>query len=92
VQGVAFQWVNPKGWVTALGAVYAYTSRAYDLTVQVVVLCIIFFVTGIFTTGTWTLFGNAIGRVLRTDRQRKLFNYAMAGLLLLSIIPVLTSE
>jgi len=36
----------------------------------------------------WTLFGHFLRDYLHTDSRRRWFNYGMAGLLLLSIIPV----
>jgi hypothetical protein len=37
----------------------------------------------------WTGFGTAIGRFIATPRARAVFNWAMAGLLVLSLVPVL---
>ena len=36
----------------------------------------------------WAAFGAAIGRLLRNPRARRTFNWTMAGLLVLSLIPV----
>jgi threonine/homoserine/homoserine lactone efflux protein len=37
----------------------------------------------------WAGFGAAIGRFLNSPRARRVFNWSMAGLLMLSLIPVL---
>lgn len=36
----------------------------------------------------WAAFGTGIGRLLATPRARKIFNWSMAGLLVLSLVPV----
>jgi hypothetical protein len=36
----------------------------------------------------WAAFGTAIGRLLGNRRARLVFNWSMAGLLVLSLIPV----
>ena len=36
----------------------------------------------------WAAFGASIGRLLRNPRARRTFNWTMAGLLVLSLIPV----
>jgi threonine/homoserine/homoserine lactone efflux protein len=36
----------------------------------------------------WAGFGSVIGRTLRNPRIRTLFNWSMAGLLVLSLLPV----
>jgi threonine/homoserine/homoserine lactone efflux protein len=87
IEAAAFQWVNPKAWVMAVGAMATYTIEAnYTLTVLIVA--------GVFTvicgpaTGTWTLFGVALRRWLRDPRANRAFNLAMAALLVASLWPV----
>jgi threonine/homoserine/homoserine lactone efflux protein len=36
----------------------------------------------------WTLFGAMLRQYLHTERRRRRFNYSMAALLVLSVIPV----
>lgn len=40
----------------------------------------------------WTLFGTVIGRWLQSPRALQLFNWGMAGLLLLSLWPLLAGQ
>lgn len=88
-QAVAFQWVNAKGWVTALSVVTTYTSVTSPMVAQVLALAIIASLVTMGSMLTWTLGGTVLRRYLRTDRHRRLFNYSMATLLLLSVLPVL---
>jgi threonine/homoserine/homoserine lactone efflux protein len=88
LQAVAFQWVNGKGWVVALSAVTTYTVVESSLLTQVLALAGIALVVTVGAVTTWTLFGAMLRRYLHTDRRRRWFNYAMAGLLVASIVPV----
>jgi threonine/homoserine/homoserine lactone efflux protein len=88
LQAAAFQWVNGKGWVVALSAVTTYTVVESSLMLQVVALSAIALVVTIGAVSTWTAFGALLRQYLHTDRRRRWFNYSMAGLLVLSIVPV----
>lgn len=87
-QAAAFQWVNGKGWVVALSAVTTYTVVASSLMLQVMALSAIAMVVTIGAVSTWTAFGAVLRQYLHTERRRRWFNYSMAALLVLSIIPV----
>jgi threonine/homoserine/homoserine lactone efflux protein len=88
LQAVAFQWVNGKGWVVALSAVTTYTVVESSLILQVIALALISMLVTVASVSCWTLFGAMLRRYLHTEQRRKWFNYSMAGLLVLSIIPV----
>jgi threonine/homoserine/homoserine lactone efflux protein len=88
-QAVAFQWVNVKGWVAALSVVTTYTLVGPPLIPQVLALAAIALLVTLGSMLTWSMGGTVLRRYLRTDRHRRLFNYSMATLLLLSIVPVL---
>jgi threonine/homoserine/homoserine lactone efflux protein len=88
LQAAAFQWVNGKGWVVALSAVTTYTVVESSLMLQVIALSAIALVVTIGAVSTWTAFGALLRQYLHTDRRRRWFNYSMAGLLVVSIVPV----
>ncbi len=92
LQAVAFQWVNPKGWIMALGAVTTYTTLTLDLRVQIVVITVIFAIIGVASTSTWAVFGQVIRRYLTTPRKRTVFNWSMAALLVASVAPVVVEH
>ena len=89
LQAAAFQWVNGKGWVVALSAVTTYTVVSSSLPLQVVALSSIAFFITLASVTCWTLFGALLRQYLQTEKRLKYFNYSMALLLVLSIIPVL---
>ena len=87
LQAAAFQWVNPKGVVAALGAIALYVSpgrAAADLSIMLAVFGIV----TVLSTVSWSLFGVAISRLLRSSRRARIFNVCMALLLVASILPM----
>lgn len=89
MQAALFQWVNPKAWVTATSAIAAYTSTASDIYLQVTVIAAVFFLVAFPCVGIWIVFGTKLQRLLHKPDQQKLFNIAMALLLLVSVIPAI---
>jgi threonine/homoserine/homoserine lactone efflux protein len=88
LQAAAFQWVNPKAWVLAVGATATYTVVGSDYSLQVLVIAIIFLVFGAPCIMLWLWFGASLKRLLQKPESVKYFNYAMATLLMLSLLPV----
>jgi threonine/homoserine/homoserine lactone efflux protein len=89
LQAAAFQWVNGKAWVIALGAVTTYTIVDQTLPLQIIALTAISVVITLLSVSCWTFFGAFMRQYLQTDKRRRWFNYTMAALLVLSILPVL---
>jgi threonine/homoserine/homoserine lactone efflux protein len=88
LQAVAFQWVNGKGWVIALGAVTTYTVVDRTLPLQIAALASIAVAITLVCVSCWTFFGAVLRQFLHTEKRRRWFNYSMAALLVLSILPV----
>jgi threonine/homoserine/homoserine lactone efflux protein len=83
----AFQWINPKGWVMAIGALTAY-SVTDDYTISVLVVALTYLAIGFPSSGAWVVFGSAMRTALHDPRVARPFNLTMAGLLVASIIPI----
>jgi threonine/homoserine/homoserine lactone efflux protein len=88
VQGAAFQWINVKGWVAALSAVTTYTAVNSTLPLQIAALAMLAVVITLVSVSCWTVFGAVLRGFLHTESRRRWFNYSMAALLAVSIIPV----
>lgn len=86
-QAAAFQWVNPKAWIMTVGIVAAYTPRD-DFFVNLLLSALVLGLVNYPSISIWTLFGSAVGRALRTPQALRAFNWLMAGLLLLSLVPI----
>ncbi|PWB32423.1 lysine transporter LysE [Pseudomonas sp. SDI] len=87
----AFQWVNPKAWVMAIGAITTYTP-AQGYLFNVGVISIVFAVVNLPSVCVWVMFGSALRNVLQNPRWLMLFNLLMAALLVLSLYPLLFVE
>ncbi|WP_417524230.1 LysE family translocator [Marinovum sp.] len=89
LQSAGFQWINPKAWTMALGAITLYAASR-DLAALLWVVGI-YVAAGVLSTTTWTTLGGQMRRLLRAPGHLRLFNRAMALLLLASLVPALLS-
>ncbi|MGC6517689.1 MAG: LysE family translocator [Candidatus Puniceispirillaceae bacterium] len=87
----AFQWVNPKGVTVTLSTITAYTGSSHSPYFDLSVIMVIFTATTIGSTIAWTMAGQMIGRTLKQPRARRIFNFLMAALLIISLLPVILS-
>jgi len=83
----AFQWVNPKAWVMALGAVAAYLP-AHPSLLSVTAMASLMAVINAPCVAVWAVFGVALRRFLTKPAQLRTFNLTMAVLLVLSLYPI----
>ncbi|WKT59230.1 LysE family translocator [Microbulbifer thermotolerans] len=88
LQAAAFQWVNPKGWIMAIGALAAFTDSGSEMWLEVARIALTFFAVGSPCIIVWMLFGVGLQRVLTEPRNLRRFNLAMGMLLAASIIPI----
>ncbi len=86
LEAFAFQAMNPKGWVMAIGTVTAYVpEKGYFLNLAIVVA-----VFGLIQSPSitiWTVFGRVLRRFLENPRTLRIFNICMGLLLALSLAP-----
>lgn len=87
-QAVLFQWVNPKAWIMATGAVATYTSTASDIYLQVLLIALVFLAVSFPCIGTWLFFGVWLKKFLKDPAHQRTFNISMAVLLVSSIMPI----
>ena len=86
IETFLFQYLNPKGVTVAIIVVSTYVelgANYLSYATQVVFLAFLFSVTSITL---WTFIGKFLRKFATNDKFIKYFNYAMSGLLLLSII------
>ena len=88
-QAALFQWVNPKAWVMAVGALALFGEPSAVGAAPMLMLALIFVLAGWSSAATWRLFGTAIARFIDTGRRTAIFNGAMAILLVVSMLPSL---
>ena len=91
-EAALFQWVNPKAWVIAVVVVALYAhgpagSRG-GLWFDIALIAGIFALICLPSLCCWAALGRGAGALLKSERQFRLFNGAMAALLVLALIPL----
>ena len=87
LSAVAFQWVNPKAIMMAIGAITTYApsgSGAWG----VLWVGAVFAVINAPMVLSWLLFGSSMRQFLQDPQKRRWFNWIMAALLLATLYPV----
>lgn len=88
LQAALFQWVNPKAWLMLVTVVSTFSNREHFFT-SVLIIAVIFFCMGLPLICAWNIGGVALKSWLQQGQRLLQFNRAMAGLLLLSMYPML---
>lgn len=88
VAAAAFQWVNPKAWVMALGAITTYLPAQHSLW-QLLALIGVMGLINMPSTGSWALFGSRMRRYLQRPGFLRCFNTLAALALVVSLYPLL---
>jgi threonine/homoserine/homoserine lactone efflux protein len=86
----AFQWVNPKAWVMAVGAFSTYVPASSGWGV-IAGAAVLFAAINLPSVGSWALFGSGLRQALQSRRTLVVFNHVMAVLLVASLYPLLQS-
>jgi threonine/homoserine/homoserine lactone efflux protein len=87
LQAAAFQWVNPKAWTMALGAITLY-APGQDIA-SVLSVAGVFGLVNLPCVSSWTVLGTQLRRFLSAPGRQRGFNRLMALLLVASLWPVL---
>jgi threonine/homoserine/homoserine lactone efflux protein len=87
-QAAAFQWVNPKAWILVIGAASTYAPRD-GFERNVLVLCVLLGLVNTPSICVWAGFGTALRPFLSDPGRIRVFNFTMALLLVLSLLPML---
>jgi threonine/homoserine/homoserine lactone efflux protein len=91
LDAAAFQWVNPKAWVMVLGAITSF-ARPGHMTFDVPIIALVLVIIGLPCITLWAGSGTLLRGVFRSPRTLRAFNYCMASLLVLSIVPGLWNQ
>lgn len=87
LQAALFQWLNPKAWTMALGAISAYVPTSHPVS-GLMIVALIFGVVNLPSCAVWTAMGVQLRRFMADPAKLQAFNWAMAAALLASLIPV----
>jgi threonine/homoserine/homoserine lactone efflux protein len=91
-EAALFQWVNPKGWVFAVGALSSFTRGDLSIWTDTIVVTTVLSTACLASVLVWAAFGVKIGHMLKTCRARVAFNRCMAAALVASLVPVLSGN
>ncbi|MEM7776005.1 MAG: LysE family translocator [Pseudomonadota bacterium] len=87
LEAAAFQWVNPKAWIMALGASTTYVLAGYGV-ISVVAMAVIFLAAGLGSSTTWAVGGSALRQVISNTTAVRVINVVLAALLVASLWPI----
>jgi len=88
VQAALFQWVNPKAWILALSSVATFTIIQGNLFSAVLIIAAAFMLATLPCVGFWLCSGHFAKRFVKSNSALMFFNWAMALLLVLSLLPI----
>lgn len=82
-----FQWVNPKGWLVAVGAAGTYLQPdAGSQLLRALVFAALFFSVALPSGFVWLVLGASMQCWLRDERSARIFNGVMALTLAASVV------
>jgi threonine/homoserine/homoserine lactone efflux protein len=88
VDAAAFQLVNPKAWIFALGAVTTFRLTGLDPLAGAIAVPLVMAVVIVPSASLWAGFGDVLGRLLTGERSRRIVNGVMAALVLGTVVLV----
>jgi len=87
IEAALFQWVNPKALLAVVSTMSIFI-RPESAVSDVFIVAVVFFFVSIGAVVSWTAFGAGLRGFLDDPARRRVFNIAMALLLVLSIAPM----
>jgi len=88
VQAAAFQLVNPKAWIFALGAITTFRPAELPALGGSVVVAATMMLVVVPTAALWAGAGGAINGLLTNDRRRRAVSLALAALVVATVASV----
>ena len=90
MEAALFQWANPKAYIVGITAMSIYTVTD-NYTLNVGIIAAAFCLVSFPAIAIWAGFGMAMRKYLQDPVKLKIFNYTMAGALVLSLVPMLSA-
>lgn len=87
-EAVAFQWINPKGWVMAVSMTAQFINPA-EMWTSSLIISIVFFLSGISSAFGWAILGISLRRFLSVGRRMRVFDISMGIVIALGAIIIL---
>jgi threonine/homoserine/homoserine lactone efflux protein len=87
LQAAGFQWVNPKLWSVSIYTVTNFSPPGEGF-VPALIVATVFVAVNLPAISIWVMIGTQIRKLLSQPRRLTIFNWVMASLLVLTLIPV----
>ena len=88
VQATAFQLINPKAWIFALGAVTTFRPVDLPAVTGSLVVAAVMMVVILPTATLWVVAGDALGRLISSDRARRAVSVVLAATVVATVVLV----
>lgn len=88
VQAAAFQVINPKGWIFALGAITTFRPADLPVPVGVTLVTATMMLVILPSASIWAVGGDALGRWLADARVRRVVSVILAALVAATVVLV----
>ena len=88
VSAAAFQVVNPKVWIFALGAITTFRPAGIEPLAGSVVVAATMMAVVVPTATLWAAAGGSINRLVTSDRRRRAVSFGLAALVALTVVSV----
>jgi threonine/homoserine/homoserine lactone efflux protein len=88
VQAAAFQAINPKAWIFALGAVTTFRPAGLPIVAGGLLVAATMMAVIVPSATLWAASGGALNRLLTNDRRRRVVGLALAALVVATVISV----
>lgn len=85
IEAALFQWINPKAWIMALGAIATYT-QANSSVIFILFISFIYALVNFPCVGIWAYAGDRLRNYFNNWEKVQKFNTCMCVLLLTSIV------
>ena len=89
LEGVLFQWVNPKALILVISAAGAYIAIADSIVRRAMIIVGVFFVTGVVSCSLWMIAGDALNRNMSAGKSATYVNFGMGTLILMTALHIL---
>lgn len=86
--GAGLLWQNPKAWAMTLSAAASFASLTQSPETLALLLGLVFGVSSMISLAIWCIAGLVLAHALSTDRQWRILNISLGGLLVTSIVPI----
>jgi threonine/homoserine/homoserine lactone efflux protein len=85
LQAALFQWINPKAWFIALGAISTFIDNDQERGRQALLVAFYFWIFALPCTLIWVSIGNWVRKCFDNPSRLRIFNFSAAALLIVSL-------